>query len=68
MTSIEELLDWVLARLAQAGLAEAIVVDLTQAEIRIPVVHVTVPAAEGSVTHPGYTPGPRMQQWLARPS
>ena len=66
--SIEALLDWVLATLAGAGLGEAIVVDLTQAQIAIPVVHVTVPGAEGLVTQAGYTPGPRMQAWLAQRS
>ena len=65
MPSIEALLGWALEALAGAGLGEVIVVDLTQARIGIPVVHVTVPGAEGLVTHAGYTPGPRMQALLA---
>lgn len=66
--SIKALLEWVLEKLAGVGFGEAIVVDLTQAQIEIPVVHVTVPGAEGVVTHAGYTPGPRMQALLAERS
>jgi ribosomal protein S12 methylthiotransferase accessory factor len=68
MTSIEASLEWVLEKLAGVGFGEAIVVDLTQTQIEIPVVHVTVPGAEGIVTHAGYTPGPRMQALLAERS
>ena len=68
MTSIDALLKWVLEKLAGIGFGEAIVVDLTQAQIAIPVVHVTVPGAEGVVTQAGYTPGPRMQAVLAERS
>lgn len=68
MTSIEALLDWILGALADAGFDDVIVVDLTRAQIGIPVVHVTVAGAEGPVTHAGYTPGPRMQALLAERS
>ena len=68
MLSIEALLDGVLDALVRAGLGEVIVVDLTRAQIGIPVVHVTIPGAEGLITHPGYTPGPRMQALLAERS
>jgi hypothetical protein len=47
-------------KLAGVGLDEAIVVDLTRRRSAIPVVHVTVPGAEGVVTQACYTPGPRM--------
>jgi ribosomal protein S12 methylthiotransferase accessory factor len=66
MTSIEAMLDWVLAVLADAGFEEVIIVDLTQAQIQIPVVHVTVPGSEGLIKEAGYTPGPRMQALLAK--
>jgi hypothetical protein len=39
-------------------------VDLTQRQLGIPVVHVTVPGLEGPLGKPGYTPGPRMQRLL----
>jgi YcaO-like protein with predicted kinase domain len=68
MRSMEALLGWTLDRLVDAGLGEAIVVDLTQEQIQIPVVHVTIPGSEGSVTKPGYTPGPRMQALLGQHS
>jgi ribosomal protein S12 methylthiotransferase accessory factor len=63
--SIEALLDWVLAQLAAARLEDVVVVDLTQKQLGIPVLHVTVAGAEASMTHAGYTPGPRMQALLA---
>jgi YcaO-like protein with predicted kinase domain len=65
LRTIDELLDWVLAALQREGLAQAIVVDLTQGDLGIPVVHVTVPGLEGLVGHGEYTPGPRMQRVLA---
>jgi ribosomal protein S12 methylthiotransferase accessory factor len=64
--SLQELLEWVLAVLAKEGLSQAICVDLTQRHLGIPVVHVTVPGLEGLLGHPAYTPGPRMQNLLAR--
>jgi len=65
MTSIEALLDWVLEQLDAAGIADPIVVDLTQEHVGIPVVHVTIPGAEGAIAKDGYTPGPRMHALLA---
>jgi ribosomal protein S12 methylthiotransferase accessory factor len=60
-----DLVDWVLDALAAAQLPEAIVVDLTQDDIDIPVVHATVPGLEAMFGEPHYTPGPRMQRLLA---
>ncbi|HZM67635.1 MAG TPA: YcaO-like family protein [Nakamurella sp.] len=48
----------VLDRLRAAGLESAIVVDLTDADLRIPVVRVVVPGLEGYMFD-YYTPGPR---------
>jgi ribosomal protein S12 methylthiotransferase accessory factor len=49
-----------LGRLQQAGLAQVIVVDLTRAEIGIPVVKVIVPGLEDAMgVGPSYEPGPR---------
>jgi len=66
LRSINDLLNWVLAALAAEGFAQAIVVDLAQAHLGIPVVHTTVPGLEGLYGSPGYTPGPRMQHLLER--
>ena len=66
LRSIDELLQWILAALAAEGFAQAIVVDLAQAHLGIPVVHTTVPGLEGLYGSPGYTPGPRMQHLLRR--
>jgi YcaO-like protein with predicted kinase domain len=65
MESIEALLSWVIDALAARGFAQVIVVDLTQGQFGIPVVHASVPGLEGPITRPGYTPGPRMQELLA---
>ena len=64
--SIDGLLAWCLDALVADGLEQAIIVDLTQEGIGIPVVHATVPGLEGPLGKPGYTPGPRMQRYLAR--
>jgi len=64
MTQIDELLDWVLGILRSQGFSQAIRVDLTQSQIGIPVVHVSVPGLESSVSKPPYTPGPRMQELI----
>jgi len=64
LATIEAMLQWTLAALQAAGLTQAIVVDLTQEHIGVPVVHVTVPGLEGIIGEPGYTPGPRMQRLL----
>ena len=50
---------WLLSRLASAGIGEAVVVDLTQSEIGVPVVRAVVPGLEGSDHHAGYVPGAR---------
>jgi len=64
LATIDEMLDWVLAALRTGGFPQAIVVDLAQSQLGIPVVHVTVPGLEGPIGKPGYTPGPRMQHFL----
>jgi len=50
---------WALGRLNACGMAEAIVVDLTRAELAIPVVRLIVPGLEWDPHHPNYRPGPR---------
>jgi ribosomal protein S12 methylthiotransferase accessory factor len=59
-----QMLSWIVAAIGVAGLSEVIVVDLTQADIGLPVVHVTVPGLETNVRMPLYTPGERMQIFL----
>ena len=53
--------DWMLRQLARAGMAQALVVDLTIAEYGLPVVRVVVPGLEGPDKGPGsdYVPGAR---------
>ena len=55
---------WLLERLHAAGIREAIVVDLTRAEIGIPVARVVIPGMEGIGDAPGYTPGERGRRIL----
>jgi YcaO-like protein with predicted kinase domain len=64
--TIDELLLGLLKKLDAEGLGQAIVVELTRPQIGIPVVHVTVPGLEALVSKSGYSPGPRMQELMAR--
>lgn len=56
---LAEDLRWALARLAAAGIARAIAVDLTRREFAVPVVRLVVPGLEWDPHHPNYRPGPR---------
>jgi ribosomal protein S12 methylthiotransferase accessory factor len=57
-------LEAIIARLAAAGVNEAVWVDLTDPEIGVPVVRVVVPGFEGPATKAGggYVPGERAQR------
>lgn len=50
---------WILDRLRQAGIREAIVVDLTHPGLDVSVVRAVIPGLEGSDHHAGYVPGAR---------
>jgi YcaO-like protein with predicted kinase domain len=65
LPTIDEMLRWVVATLGSQGMSEVVVVELTHSDIGIPVVHVTVPGLESIAGKPGYTPGQRMQAFLA---
>jgi ribosomal protein S12 methylthiotransferase accessory factor len=54
-----DMADWILGRLAAAGILAAIVIDLTRPEYRIPVTRVVVPGLEDMWAAPTYLPGPR---------
>jgi ribosomal protein S12 methylthiotransferase accessory factor len=54
-------LAWLLARLRAAGIGQVVAVDLTRADLAIPVVRVVIPGLEGSDDHDGYVPGPRVR-------
>jgi YcaO-like protein with predicted kinase domain len=62
--------DWMLRQLASAGLAQALVVDLTIAKYGLPVVRVVVPGLEGpdKGPHSDYVPGARARAIDARRS
>jgi ribosomal protein S12 methylthiotransferase accessory factor len=62
--SFEEDVAWELERLAEAGLPQAVVVDLTRPEFHIPVVRVVVPGLEAPHDAPGYVPGGRARERL----
>ena len=55
----EEDLAFLLARLRRAGCEQVLVIDLTRAEIGLPVVRVVVPGLEAPHDDDGYVPGPR---------
>jgi ribosomal protein S12 methylthiotransferase accessory factor len=53
---------WLLRRLSLVGIDRVIAVDLTRADIGIPVVRVVIPGLEWDCTHPGYAPGVRARR------
>ncbi len=50
---------WLLQRLRNVGVEQAVAIDLSRSEFGIPVVRLVVPGLEGSDHHAGYTPGAR---------
>ena len=57
--SFEEDVDWLLGRLRSVGIEQVLCVDLTRAEIDIPVVRVVIPGLEAPHDDDDYLPGPR---------
>jgi thiazole/oxazole-forming peptide maturase SagD family component len=59
--ALDEVLPWLLDRLAAAGLTEVAAVDLTRPDLGIPVIKVLVPGLEGAaaLTDAPVIPGPR---------
>jgi ribosomal protein S12 methylthiotransferase accessory factor len=57
--TFEEDVAWQLGRLRACGVRQAIAVNLTKPELRIPVVRVIIPGLEGIDDAPGAVPGPR---------
>jgi ribosomal protein S12 methylthiotransferase accessory factor len=66
--TLNEDLQWELARLQAAGLNEVIAVDLTMPEFNLPVVKVVIPGLEGVPDGPDYVPGARARAVIARPA
>lgn len=62
--TINEDVEWALRRLRATEIEHVVVVDLTKAEFRIPVVRVVIPGLEGTHTVPGYAPGKRANEIL----
>lgn len=62
--SVQNLLAYALQCLANAGLGEAIAVDLTQQHLGIPVVFVCVPDAESGIRQSEHRPGHRLTQYV----
>jgi len=62
--TFEDDLKWALERLAEAGLREAVSVELTHADIGVPVARVVVPGLELMHDVPSYTPGQRARRVL----
>jgi YcaO-like protein with predicted kinase domain len=60
-TTIAHDVDWMMGRLAKAGMDQVVVVDLTKPEFGIPVVRIIVPGLEGPDKGPqsDYVPGAR---------
>lgn len=57
-----------LQQLESRGLCQVVMVDLSRADLGIPVVRVVVPGLEGIAEAPGYVPGTRARRLLERAS
>jgi ribosomal protein S12 methylthiotransferase accessory factor len=55
-------LRWSLERLRTIGVEQVIAIDLTRADVGIPVVRVVIPGLEWDCNHPDYIPGPRARK------
>lgn len=55
-------LDWLLSRLSNAGIDQAVAIDLTRSDIGLPVVRVVIPGLEGPDDHNRYVPGERARR------
>jgi ribosomal protein S12 methylthiotransferase accessory factor len=55
-------LRWSLERLRTIGVERIIAIDLTRADVGIPVVRVVIPGLEWDCGHPGYVRGPRARK------
>jgi ribosomal protein S12 methylthiotransferase accessory factor len=62
--TFDEDVAWELDMLRQAGMASAIVFDLTMAEFGLPVVRVVIPGLESGEEPGECAPGPRLRRWL----
>ncbi len=60
--TFDEDVQWEVSRLAAAGLQEVVVVNLTRAEIDVPVVRVVIPYLEATSEIRGYVPGARARR------
>jgi ribosomal protein S12 methylthiotransferase accessory factor len=60
-------LAWMLDRLRAVGIEEVVAVDLTRAEMGVPVARVVIPGLEGPDDHDRYVPGPRVLEVLGAP-
>jgi ribosomal protein S12 methylthiotransferase accessory factor len=58
--------EFALESLSRAGARQVVAVDLSRAEIGIPVVRIVVPGLEAMSETPHYTPGPRARRLLAK--
>ncbi|MEZ4298673.1 MAG: YcaO-like family protein [Polyangiaceae bacterium] len=63
--TIDEDVAWVIERLRAVGLHQIVAVDLTRAELSIPVMRVVVPGLETLHDTPGYVPGARAKRRLS---
>jgi YcaO-like protein with predicted kinase domain len=55
-------LAWEFERLRAAGIGRVVMVDLTRADLGVPVVRVVIPGLEGDIKHPHYVPGARARR------
>ncbi|GJL83561.1 MAG: hypothetical protein DHS20C01_31950 [marine bacterium B5-7] len=63
---VRTMLDWVLEKNKNAGLEDALIVDLTRNDFKLPVVWVFIPELEHYGLQPDYIPGRRMSEFIKK--
>ena len=58
-SAVQEDYDWLISRLKSVDITQVVSIDLTNAEIKIPVVRVIIPGLEAPHDDDDYVPGPR---------
>jgi ribosomal protein S12 methylthiotransferase accessory factor len=66
--TFEQDVDWLLKQLRGVGIDQVLCVDLSKADIDIPVVRVVIPGLEGPHDDDDYIPGPRVREMIQQDS
>lgn len=65
LLSMQDIVHWLIGRLGAIGIENVVKINLSNDLFNIPVVKVVAQGAEQNIKTPGYSPGPRMQEFIA---